>query len=71
MDEITVGFCFSFPVQHLSIKSGKVIKWTKGFQNAGAIGNDPVAILRAAFRREVNSSYPLQNLSASASLSLL
>ena len=54
MDEITVGFVFSFPVQHLSIKSGKVIKWTKGFQNEGAIGNDPVALLRAAFQRQVS-----------------
>ena len=57
MDEITVGFVFSFPVQHLSIKSGKVIKWTKGFQNEGAIGNDPVALLKAAFRREVHPSF--------------
>ena len=53
IDEITVGFCFSFPVQHLSIKSGKIIKWTKGFQNEGAVNCDPVALLRTAFRRKV------------------
>ena len=50
---ITVGLCFSFPVQHLSIKSGKLIKWTKGFENEGAVGSDPVGLLTMAFKQEV------------------
>lgn len=54
--EITVGFCFSFPVSHISIKSGKIIKWTKGFENEGAVGSDPVKLLTSAFQREVHIS---------------
>ncbi len=48
-----MGFCFSFPVEHRSIKSGRLIKWTKGFENEGAIGNDPTRMLSDAFKRQV------------------
>ena len=48
-----VGFCFSFPVKQDTIKSGKLIKWTKGFENEGAVGKDPVELLTAAFKRQV------------------
>lgn len=50
---IAVGLCFSFPIEHKSIKSGKLLKWTKGFDNEGAIGKDPVQLLKDAFKRRV------------------
>lgn len=47
-----VGFCFSFPVQQTAIDAGKIIVWTKGFRNKGAIGSDPVKLLGAALKRQ-------------------
>jgi hexokinase len=32
-----LGFTFSFPVNQLSISSGTLIKWTKGFSINGAV----------------------------------
>lgn len=46
-----VGFCFSFPCQHVSLNSGKLIRWTKKFNNPGAVGQDPVRMLEDAFDR--------------------
>ena len=31
---LTIGFCFSFPVQHLSMNSGRLMTWVKGFECA-------------------------------------
>ena len=52
-DSIVVGFSFSFPIKQGSIASGTLIEQGKGFANPGAIGSDPVALLTAAFRRQV------------------
>ncbi len=46
-----VGFCFSFPCEHLTLSSGKLIRWTKKFNNPGAVGEDPVRMLEEAFER--------------------
>lgn len=51
-EEAIVGLCFSFPVEHHSIKSGSLIKWTKGFKNEGAVGSDPTLMLCNAFKRQ-------------------
>lgn len=32
-----IGFTFSFPVKQTSIKSGILIKWTKGFAVSGTV----------------------------------
>lgn len=32
-----IGFTFSFPVKQLSIDSGILIKWTKGFAVSGTV----------------------------------
>lgn len=53
MDAVVIGLCFSFPVKQRSIHSGTLIKWTKGFQNEGAVGKDPAQLLSAAFQRQV------------------
>ncbi|PHH50610.1 Glucokinase [Ceratocystis fimbriata CBS 114723] len=41
-----LGFTFSFPVQQLSVNSGKLIRWTKGFDIPDAIGKDVCALLQ-------------------------
>ncbi|BDA45066.1 Hexokinase-1 [Coccomyxa sp. Obi] len=46
-----LGFCFSFPVEQSSVDSGKLLRWTKGYTNPGAVGNDPAKLLSDAFKR--------------------
>lgn len=48
-----VGFCFSFPVQQTAVDAGRLLRWTKGFENPGAVGKDPAILLADAFRRKV------------------
>ncbi|KAF8370083.1 hypothetical protein HHK36_031883 [Tetracentron sinense] len=50
-----LGFTFSFPVKQLSITSGTLMKWTKGFSINGAVifvGQDVVAELTKAMERQ-------------------
>lgn len=46
-----IGFCFSFPVEQSSVNSGKLLRWTKGYNSSGAIGSDPAKLLTDAFKR--------------------
>lgn len=43
-----LGFTFSFPVEQVGINSGKLIRWTKGFDIADVIGKDVCALLQEA-----------------------
>ena len=47
-----VGFCFSFPCEQERLDRGKLIKWTKQFDNEGAVGEDPVKLLQEALQRK-------------------
>ncbi|CAA3014418.1 hexokinase-1 isoform X1 [Olea europaea subsp. europaea] len=46
-----LGFTFSFPVKQISLASGTLIKWTKGFLIEDAIGQDIVEELTKAMER--------------------
>ncbi|KAK4483637.1 hypothetical protein RD792_010838 [Penstemon davidsonii] len=46
-----LGFTFSFPVRQLSLASGTLIKWTKGFLIEDAVGEDVVEELTKAMER--------------------
>ncbi len=46
----SLAFTFSFPVEHLSISSGKLISWTKGFTAGGVVGRDVAALLNEALK---------------------
>ncbi|KAL0374407.1 UNVERIFIED_CONTAM: Hexokinase-2 [Sesamum radiatum] len=46
-----LGFTFSFPVRQLSLASGTLIKWTKGFLIEDAVGEDVVGELTKAMER--------------------
>ncbi|XP_057967363.1 hexokinase-1-like [Malania oleifera] len=46
-----LGFTFSFPVRQLSISSGTLIKWTKGFSIDDTVGQDVVGELTKAMER--------------------
>ncbi|KAI3941377.1 hypothetical protein MKW98_001418 [Papaver atlanticum] len=47
-----LGFTFSFPVKQLSIASGNLIRWTKGFSIDDAVGKDVVVELTKALVRQ-------------------
>ena len=51
-ENLSLGFTFSFPCYQEGLKSGRLIKWTKGFQCSGVIGQDVVAMLQQSFIRK-------------------
>lgn len=50
--KLPMGFTFSFPVHNTSLTSGTLVRWTKCFDADGAVGEDPVQLLREAFKRK-------------------
>ncbi len=46
-----LGFTFSFPVKQTAIDSGILLRWTKGFNVKGVVGEDVVVLLKEALRR--------------------
>lgn len=49
---LPLGFTFSFPVDQLSLTSGLLIRWTKGFSATGTEGEDVVMLLKQAMERK-------------------
>ncbi|KAK7308919.1 hypothetical protein RJT34_05258 [Clitoria ternatea] len=47
-----LGFTFSFPVKQMSVSSGLLIKWTKGFSIGNVVGRDVAACLQEALARK-------------------
>ena len=45
-DLFDLGFTFSFPVDQVGINRGKLIRWTKGFDIAEAVGQDVCELLQ-------------------------
>ncbi|KAF9100668.1 glucokinase [Mortierella sp. AM989] len=50
-ETLELGFTFSFPVDQTSVNSGLLLRWTKGYNCPGAIGNDIVKLLQDALDR--------------------
>ncbi|KAI9887443.1 MAG: glucokinase [Watsoniomyces obsoletus] len=46
-----LGFTFSFPVQQVGINKGALIRWTKGFDIAEAVGQDICGLLQTEIDR--------------------
>lgn len=51
-DRRELGFTFSFPVKQMSVSSGILIKWTKGFSIVDMVGRDVAACLQEALERK-------------------
>lgn len=49
---LPLGFTFSFPVKMLSLTSGLLVKWTKGFTATGVENHDICALLKEALDRK-------------------
>ncbi|KAI8608214.1 hexokinase-domain-containing protein, partial [Chytriomyces sp. MP71] len=47
-----LGFCFSFPVNQVSIDEGSLLVWTKGFTASNVVGVNVVKLLQDAFKRQ-------------------
>ena len=61
---LPLGFTFSFPVNQLSLNSGKLICWTKGFTAEGVEGEDVVKLMSEALQRKGVSPFSI-NLTVS------
>ncbi|XP_046429825.1 hexokinase type 2 isoform X1 [Neodiprion fabricii] len=48
---LPLGFTFSFPLTQLGLTKGKLVRWTKGFNCSGVVGEDVVALLEEAIAR--------------------
>lgn len=44
----SMGFTFSFPIHHLNLRSGLLIKWSKSYNCPGVVGKDVVQLLETA-----------------------
>ncbi|XP_014599221.1 PREDICTED: hexokinase type 2 isoform X2 [Polistes canadensis] len=48
---LPLGFTFSFPLSQYGLTKGHLVRWTKGFNCSGVIGEDVVALLEEAIGR--------------------
>ncbi|XP_043476581.1 hexokinase type 2 isoform X3 [Leptopilina heterotoma] len=48
---LPLGFTFSFPLVQEGLTEGRLVRWTKGFNCSGVVGEDVVALLEAAIER--------------------
>jgi len=52
VNSYNLGFAFSFPIRHVNLKSGVLIKWSKSFNCPGVVGEDVVKLLEDALKRK-------------------
>ncbi|XP_011254733.1 hexokinase type 2 isoform X2 [Camponotus floridanus] len=48
---LPLGFTFSFPLKQYGLTKGNLVRWTKGFNCSGVIGENVVALLEEAISR--------------------
>lgn len=54
---LPLGFTFSFPLTQTGLTQGKLVRWTKGFNCSGVVGEDVVALLEQAIEKRQVSSF--------------
>lgn len=55
-ERLPLGFTFSFPLTQLGLTKGMLVRWTKGFDCEGVVGEDVVQLLKDAIARRGVSS---------------
>ncbi|VDK28138.1 unnamed protein product [Gongylonema pulchrum] len=50
-DGLPVGFTFSYPCDQKSLRSATLLRWTKGFESSGVVGEDVVLLLEKAINK--------------------
>lgn len=57
-ERLPLGFTFSFPLSQQGLTKGNLVRWTKGFNCSGVVGEDVVALLEKAIaKRKVSDSF--------------
>ena len=57
-ERLPLGFTFSFPLSQQGLTKGYLVRWTKGFNCSGVVGEDVVALLEKAIeKRKVSASF--------------
>ncbi|KAJ1361530.1 hypothetical protein KIN20_020804 [Parelaphostrongylus tenuis] len=51
-ENLPVGFTFSYPCDQTSLRSAKLLRWTKGVTATGVVGEDVVKLLEEAIERD-------------------
>lgn len=59
MEEMSLGFTFSYPCTQDSVDHGILQRWTKGFDVDGVEGKDVVPLFEAALAKKVGNSHKL------------
>lgn len=71
-ERLPLGFTFSFPLLQLGLTKGLLVRWTKGFNCSGVVGEDVVQLLKDAIaRRGVNFIFAKKNITFSRVLAFL
>ncbi|VDK80001.1 unnamed protein product [Onchocerca ochengi] len=50
-DGLPVGFTFSYPCDQKSLRSATLLRWTKGFEASGVVGEDVVKLLEKSIAK--------------------
>uniref|UniRef100_A0A915Q5Q3 Phosphotransferase n=1 Tax=Setaria digitata TaxID=48799 RepID=A0A915Q5Q3_9BILA len=50
-DGLPVGFTFSYPCDQKSLRSATLLRWTKGFESTGVVGEDVVKLLEKSIAK--------------------
>lgn len=50
-ERLPLGFTFSFPLVQLGLTKGLLVRWTKGFNCSGVVGEDVVQLLKDSIAR--------------------
>ncbi|KAL3997698.1 Hexokinase [Acanthocheilonema viteae] len=50
-DGLPVGFTFSYPCDQKNLRSATLLRWTKGFETTGVVGEDVVELLEQSIAR--------------------
>jgi hexokinase len=58
LEQLPLGFTFSYPVSQENIDHGVLQRWTKGFDVEGVEGKDVVPQFEAALKAQVNVPAP-------------
>ena len=49
---LPLGFTFSFPLTQSGLTEGRLVRWTKGFNCSGVVGENVVGLLEEALRKQ-------------------
>lgn len=67
-DVLPLGFTFSFPLTQSGLTEGRLVRWTKGFNCSGVVGENVVGLLEAALQKQNVSALKISSESLHAKI---